>query len=335
MKNKKILVIVVIIILVISLVCIFSKTNNKINIELGKMFTLNKYFTKNIRVDNHKFKIKIISIKNNTCPENAQCQVDYFTVKLKINGETYELGVGYGTDLPIFENIKGTDYFITLSPKYIKDKASFIITKNEELTDSDRLEMEEVDNYISNILNSEYYNNLSIEEKVLYIEDELNNLATLGTDKFPKPLIEKESIVSVGTAYSVTISFRYSCGVLGSYAVTDSNLIYTIDNNMGAYNSKYSKRGVYYDTLNSVDAPSFYIIAMGIRNTGGYSIIIDKVNIDKYNNVEVIVKETNPKSDTVVTDAITYPTCQLTLNNLPKSIIVKNTNGEIFQHINF
>jgi hypothetical protein len=78
-----------------------------------------------------------------------------------------------------------------------------------------------------------------------------------------------------------------------------------------------------------------YTIAMGRQNTGGYSIKIEKVTIDKNENVVVIIKEISPKSGDIVTDALTYPTCMLTLNKSPKSIIVKNTSGEEFKHINF
>lgn len=112
-------------------------------------------------------------------------------------------------------------------------------------------------------------------------------------------------------------------------------ITYSTNNNMSSYNSKYTKRGVYYDTMNKPDAPHFYTIAMGEKNTGGYSITIKDVNIDAYGNVEVIVKEDSPKSWETVTMAFTYPTCMLELDELPNSIIVKNTDGILFKNINF
>lgn len=112
-------------------------------------------------------------------------------------------------------------------------------------------------------------------------------------------------------------------------------ITYSIDNNTSNSDSKYSERGVYYDTLNQPNAPHYYTIAMGEKNTGGYSINIENVNIDTEGNVEVIVEETNPDADSIVTMAFTYPTCMVTLDKLPSSITVKNTEGKIFKNINF
>lgn len=109
---------------------------------------------------------------------------------------------------------------------------------------------------------------------------------------------------------------------------------YTIDNEMDNYNSKYSERGVYYDTLNMVGAPHFYTIAMGEQSHGGYSIKIEKVNIDDNKNVEVIVKENGATSE-YATMAITYPICRIELDSYPNTFVVKNAEGEIFKNINF
>lgn len=110
---------------------------------------------------------------------------------------------------------------------------------------------------------------------------------------------------------------------------SSNNLTYEIDTNIGDYNSVYSQRGIYYDTPNS------FIIAMGTKNNGGYSINIEEVHIDNNENVEIIVKEEKPEEGMTVTMAITYPTCKITFSKYPKSIIVKNTKGEIFKNINF
>ncbi len=109
---------------------------------------------------------------------------------------------------------------------------------------------------------------------------------------------------------------------------------YTIDNEMDNHNSKYSERGVYYNTLNQPNAPHYYTIAMGEKNHGGYSIKIEKVNIDDNKNVEVIVKEDEPTS-LYATMAITYPTCMIKLDKYPTTFIVKNAEGETFENINF
>ena len=49
---------------------------------------------------------------------------------------------------------------------------------------------------------------------------------------------------------------------------------------MGEYTGKnfdVTKRGYYFDTLNQPDAPYFYIICMGEKNTGGYSFLTTKL----------------------------------------------------------
>ena len=104
---------------------------------------------------------------------------------------------------------------------------------------------------------------------------------------------------------------------------------YTIN---GEFTGKYidiTKRGYYIDTLNQPDAPYFYIICMGEKNTGGYSLKIKEVNkINK--KTEIIVEEIIPTKNDVVTEAFTHPTITVVFPKYQENIIIKNTKGEEF-----
>jgi len=300
-------------------------------IKLGEDITLTKNIKESITIDKEKFEIELISTQNNTCPKDAMCQVDYFEIKLRINTNDYSLGAGYGSKKPEVVNIKGTTYYVNLNSKYIKDKATITITSKNKEDDTASSEMAEVDNYIDEIINSKNYSLLSQEDKVQVIQTELDVLATTGTEKLGYPLIKKETIFFENNMYS----FIYTCGALGKVTISDNSSKYSIDNEMDYYDSNYSKRGIYYDTLNEPNAPSFYTIAMGSQSSGGYNISIEEVKIDEDNNVEVIVKETKPSPDEMTTEAITYPICKLTLPKHPKSIIFKSNDEKEFENINF
>lgn len=98
--------------------------------------------------------------------------------------------------------------------------------------------------------------------------------------------------------------------------------------------SRFKKRGYYIDTLNQPDAPWFYIIAMGEKNTGGYDIAITSLKIDKEGNARIIVKETKPPKDSVTTMAFTYPYVSIEVDKYFKSITIINTDGEEFKQAN-
>lgn len=76
--------------------------------------------------------------------------------------------------------------------------------------------------------------------------------------------------------------------------------------------------------------PYKILIAMGERSTGGYDISITDI---EYNGscMTITVKETNPPSGAVVTEAITYPTCAVELSELPLSIKVKGEGGDEYK----
>lgn len=96
-----------------------------------------------------------------------------------------------------------------------------------------------------------------------------------------------------------------------------------------------SKRGYYINTYKMPDSPWYYIITMGEQSTGGCSLEITEVKIDKNNNVEVIVEEKEPKSNESVITVLTYPTICIEFNKMPNSIKIVNTNGEAFKKLNW
>ena len=104
----------------------------------------------------------------------------------------------------------------------------------------------------------------------------------------------------------------------------------------GEFTGKYldiSKRGYYIDTLNQPNAPYLYIICMGQKNTGGYSLKIKEVNsID--GKTEIIVEEITPDKGDMVTMAITNPTIIVEFSKYQENIIIKNTEGQIFEKLN-
>ncbi len=202
------------------------------------------------------------------------------------------------------------------------------------LTEDDIVNMEEVDKTIESYMNTKEFREATLDEKVELMTKKLNDLAENGTDKRKESLIKKESISTQKNTYSTMISFEYACGTLGGVTVQESKLTYSINNELSLYNSRYKERGIYYDTLNQPDAPSIYTIAMGERPTGGYSIEVKSVTIDDNENVVVIVEENTEDMRTAVTEAFTYPVCQVTLSHSPKSIVIKNTSGEIFKNVN-
>lgn len=107
-------------------------------------------------------------------------------------------------------------------------------------------------------------------------------------------------------------------------------------NVIGEFTGKYldiSKRGYYIDTLNQPNAPYFYIICMGKKNTGEYSLKVKEVNaIDE--KVEIIVDEIVQDEGETVTMEITNPTIIVEFSKYQENIIIKNTKGEIFDKLN-
>lgn len=85
-------------------------------------------------------------------------------------------------------------------------------------------------------------------------------------------------------------------------------------------------KGLFYDeNLNK------YFITLGLKSSGGYSIDIEKIDIDKDGNVSIVVLEKEPPDDAIVTMALTCPTIDISFSEKPKSITVSNTLGEQYK----
>lgn len=93
------------------------------------------------------------------------------------------------------------------------------------------------------------------------------------------------------------------------------------------YFQKSKKPGYYIDTLDEPNAPYFFFITSGRKNTGGYGVEIVNIEVDENKNMVVTVEFTSPKLSDVVTQAITYPCAQLTVSEYPASIVIKTTGG--------
>lgn len=112
------------------------------------------------------------------------------------------------------------------------------------------------------------------------------------------------------------------------------------DYNQGPYD--YTKRGYYIDMLKQLDSPKWYIITSGERPEQSY-IIIQDIKIDTEKNVEVIVKEYIGNS--IYPDVVgypipkIYPACCIEFPydsaQAIKSINIKNTEGEVFEKLNY
>ena len=112
-----------------------------------------------------------------------------------------------------------------------------------------------------------------------------------------------------------------------------TTLVEGVDYNInGEFTGQYldiTKRGYYIDSLNQPDAPYLYIICMGEKNTGGYSIKVKEINrIDE--KTEIIVEETAPGKNDIVTMAFTYPTVIVEFPDYQEDIVIKNTENEVF-----
>ena len=85
-------------------------------------------------------------------------------------------------------------------------------------------------------------------------------------------------------------------------------------------------KGLFYDE--NLDK---YFITLGLKSSGGYSIDIEKIDIDKDGNVSIVVLEKEPPDDAIVTMALTCPTIDISFSEKPKSITVSNTLGEQYK----
>jgi hypothetical protein len=74
-------------------------------------------------------------------------------------------------------------------------------------------------------------------------------------------------------------------------------------------------------TPTDVQKSNFVILNMGEKNTGGYTIGIERV-VETDKNIIISVKESSPQPDSMVTQGFTYPFCVVKINS-KKEIIIK------------
>lgn len=84
--------------------------------------------------------------------------------------------------------------------------------------------------------------------------------------------------------------------------------------------SKYSTRGYYVEEVNN---KVLVTVAMGEKNTGGYSINLVRVNIID-DGAQIYFEEDKPSEKDVVTQAFTYPILQIEFDKMPKYIMAQS-----------
>lgn len=107
------------------------------------------------------------------------------------------------------------------------------------------------------------------------------------------------------------------------------NVEFKISNDLPATRRNSEKRGYFIDTLEQENSPYFIFICSGMRSTGGYGIKIVDLGIQDGVFV-VICEETSPAPTDMVTEALTYPYCQLTLDHMPSKIRITDKGGTEF-----
>ena len=114
----------------------------------------------------------------------------------------------------------------------------------------------------------------------------------------------------------------------GSLAGVDYTIVKNGENGRGRL------RGYRIDALEQDDSPIYIMIYSGEKSTGGYSIRITDVYEDSDGNFFVKVEETEPDPTSYVTEALTYPSCMLKVNILPKKLKVIDQNENEMEKLN-
>ena len=108
-----------------------------------------------------------------------------------------------------------------------------------------------------------------------------------------------------------------------------NNIFYTIINDLDQHNSQYNKRGYYYDE-DEKQYRTFITIAMGEKSNGGYSIDVEKIEMNE-EGVTIYVNENKPEEGAITTSDMTYPVVRIKFNFISNRItIVNNETGEKF-----
>ena len=111
--------------------------------------------------------------------------------------------------------------------------------------------------------------------------------------------------------------------ITSKYKVLKSHFKYKTNN---FNDSNYGTRGYYLEKTNN---ETRVVIAMGEKNTGGYSIDLQNVEVVD-NDVKITVEETFPGRNDTVTMAFTYPCVEVVFPFEVKNISVINTSNQKF-----
>lgn len=110
---------------------------------------------------------------------------------------------------------------------------------------------------------------------------------------------------------------------------TPVDITYEINNDASYNNVLFTERGYFIKQENG----NYTIIIMqGEHATGGYSISIKDVSLEE-DTLNIVVEETSPGPMDMVTQAFTYPTCEISINVLPSKIKITNTDGYEFKEV--
>ena len=133
---------------------------------------------------------------------------------------------------------------------------------------------------------------------------------------------------SLETNFPVTpdlISAAGAGGVLDSSG-TLSGIHYEIGGKTSR--SQIKERGFYLD----IEGSSYvFTICQGECNTGGYKVEIADILTNEDGEWKIIVNEVSPSPTDCVTEAFTYPTCVITLSDIPTELRIENTHGIEFE----
>lgn len=322
------LVIVFALLIIIWLFGYFIKSDRKVeNIALSYLPISYNSDGEDIKIDDED-RIKIYDYINDlklSLPVQATIDIKY---KIQIGNDTYLVGDGSAIikNDETYEVGKGIDELVDYLDKKIEDiDRVYVYTVDEmynftkvELTDEDKLAIRDAwknqDKKVEHI-------ELAIEESIaIVIDDEVLQ----GNAQYFE---YKDGLISLGKELSNIVN-RYTVSCDNEGIVKEIN--YEIKNDLDSLNSNYNKRGVYADIPKCSGASVTYKIASGEKSSDGYSINIDRIELDEDDNAIVYVKENSPESIYSVADILTYPIAQVIFNRTLSSIkFITGDNEEL------
>ena len=160
-------------------------------------------------------------------------------------------------------------------------------------------------------------------------KDEIKNLTILFDELFNSTETKEKNIMENELTNEqkeiINIIFK-------KHEINITQIRYEILNDTSQYDSKYSKRGYYFEKMNDTDSV-ILTIAMGMKNSGGYSIRINNLFIYS-GHADIEVEEASPESGQIVTQVVTYPCVKIKFNKKPDIIYITNTKThEIFEEV--